>query len=251
MLILPAIDLLNGNAVRLKQGVEGTAKIYSTHPPEMAEKWRRAGAEYIHIVNLDGAFGRSERNVQVIRDIVDQVDIPIELGGGIRTVDDAQRWIDAGVDRVIFGTIAVTHPKVIGDSIAALGADRVVIGIDARHDKVAIKGWREETDMSLLDLAHNMKAIGVKRIVYTDVQRDGELIGPNISRTGELASELEVLIIASGGFSHYDHFKDLQSLDNSWIEGVIVGTALYEGVLELPTLIRLVKPPTPSTFQPE
>ena len=233
MLILPAIDLLDGFAVRLKQGKEDTAKIYSHAPAAVARDWYDAGAEMIHVVNLDGAFGRAQKNIDVIKEIVRGVDIPVELGGGIRSVDDAEQWLGIGVRRVIFGTVALTHPDVIEESVLRFGAQRVVAGIDGRKGKVAIRGWEEQTQTSVLDLALKMKAVGVQRIIYTDVARDGELVGPNFDSTDKLARDADMEVIASGGFSTPAHFEKLQSLGNPRISGAIVGTAIYEGKIDL------------------
>lgn len=238
MLILPAIDVLDGQAVRLKQGAEKTKKVYSDHPPDIGRKWREHGAEMIHVVNLDGAFGRSGKNVATIQQIIDAIDIPIELGGGIRTVDEVQQWLDIGVARVIIGTSALIHPEMVEESIKLFGAEKVVIGIDGRDNKVAIRGWEEQTDHTLLLLARRMKEYGVQRIIYTDVRRDGEHIGPNLDNTDVLANTAKLQVIASGGFSSIDHFEQLHALNNPRIEGAIVGTALYEGTLDLGELIR-------------
>jgi len=233
MLILPAIDLLDGQAVRLKQGVEQTKKVYSDNPAEMGLKWQAAGAEIIHVVNLDGAFGRAHKNVEVIQSIVDALDIPIELGGGIRTVDDVRKWLDTGVSRVILGSAAVTEPEMVEKSIKEFGPEQIIVGIDGRQNKVAIYGWEEQTDTTVLSLALKMKEIGVERLIYTDVQRDGELVGPNIESTDALARESGMFVIASGGFSAMEHFEKLAALNNPLIEGAIVGTAIYEGAIEL------------------
>ena len=233
MLILPAIDLLDGAAVRLKQGKENTAKIYSGAPPAVAREWRRAGAEMIHVVNLDDAFGRALKNVDAIKEIVRSADIPVELGGGIRSVEDAGKWLDIGVERVIFGTVALTNPHIVEQTVQQFGAEKVVAGIDGRKGKVAIRGWEEQTKTSVLDLALGMKEIGVQRIIYTDVARDGELVGPNFESTDKLARDADMEVIASGGFSTMAHFEKLHSLGNSNLSGAIVGTAIYEGRLEL------------------
>jgi len=236
MLILPAIDLLDGQAVRLKQGAEKTKKVYSDNPPEMALMWQSLGAEMIHVVNLDGAFGRAAKNVEVIQKIVQAVNIPIELGGGIRSMGDVEKWLHIGVSRVIFGTVALTHPEILEESIKECGAEKIVIGIDGRDNKVAIRGWEEQTDTSVLALALKMKELGAVRIIYTDVHRDGELVGPNIESTDALAHESGMHVIASGGFSSMEHFEKLEALNNPLIEGAIVGTAIYEGKIELTEL---------------
>ena len=238
MLILPAIDLLDGAAVRLKQGREDTKKVYSNDPPAMARKWQDLGAQIIHLVNLDGAFGRAHKNVDVIKNIVRTVNIPIELGGGIRSMDDVQRWLDIGVHRVIIGTAALTRPDIVEKAASKYGAGKIVVGIDGRKGKVAIRGWEEQTQAGVLDLALKMRDLGVCRIIYTDVHRDGELIGPNFDSTDELARKANIKVIASGGFSAVEHFEKLQALQNPNIEGAIVGTAIYEGKIELEQLTK-------------
>ncbi|MBN1466085.1 1-(5-phosphoribosyl)-5-[(5-phosphoribosylamino)methylideneamino]imidazole-4-carboxamide isomerase [candidate division KSB1 bacterium] len=238
MLILPAIDLLDGRAVRLKQGVEKTKKVYSEDPPAVALQWQAQGAAMIHVVNLDGAFGRSQKNVQVIRQIIAVLDVPIQLGGGIKTLDQARQWLDLGVSRVIFGTIALTQPQIVAAAVAEWGASKIVIGLDGREGKVAIHGWLEQSETDVLALALRMRDLGAERVIYTDVQRDGEQVGPNIAGTAELARASGMAVIASGGFSKIEHFTQLAALQEPLIEGAIVGTALYEGSLSLPDLIR-------------
>lgn len=238
MHIFPAIDLLDGRCVRLKQGIEQTKKVYSSLPATVAIKWQGMGSRFIHVVNLDGAFGRARKNVQAIEDILSAVNIRIELGGGIRSYEDAASWLDLGVHRIIFGTVAATEPRVVAETVKKFGSDRVLAGIDARNGKVAIRGWLEQTDKDAVELALEMKSLGVKRIVYTDVMRDGELAGPNIEAVLRLAERTGMGLIASGGFSELQHFRDLADAKNPSIEGVIVGTALYENRLDLTTLIE-------------
>ncbi|MBN1997713.1 1-(5-phosphoribosyl)-5-[(5-phosphoribosylamino)methylideneamino]imidazole-4-carboxamide isomerase [candidate division KSB1 bacterium] len=228
MIILPAIDLLNGQCVRLRQGVESTSTVYSAHPEEMAKFWQDQGARYLHVVNLDGAFGRARKNINSIKSILTAVQIPVELGGGIRTLEDAENWLNMGISRVIFGTVAVTRPEIISEAVKIFGPDRVVAGVDARDGRVAIEGWEKVTGQAAVDCTRQMKNRGVERIIYTDVSRDGELSGPNLESTSELASGVGIKVIASGGFSAPEHFERLAALDNNLIEGAIVGKALYE-----------------------
>ena len=238
MIVIPAIDLIDGKCVRLTQGVEDTAKIYHDRPAEMARYWQDCGAQILHVVNLDGAFGRAEKNVETVKRILGAIDIPIELGGGIRSLADAEQWLALGVGRIIYGTVALDSPEIVSKSIARFGAEKVVVGIDARDEKVAIKGWEEQTEKSIFDLAHEMKALGVKRIVFTDVAKDGELKGPNIDTTVMLAERTRLNVIASGGFSQKEHFLRLVEKKCPFVEGVIVGKALYEGVLKLDEILR-------------
>lgn len=238
MQIIPAIDLIKGNCVRLKQGVQGTQKIYSSDPAAQALTWQNSGASLLHVVNLDGAFGQAEANAHAITAILRHTAIPIELGGGIRSVQDAERWLNLGVARVIFGTVAVTHPKVIKEAVQAFGAERVVVGVDAKDDTVAIKGWVEQSQKTLLPFVHDLEQLGVSRIIYTDVSCDGESHGPNLGKLDILADVCSLNIVASGGFSKLEHFDQLCQLGRSQIEAAIVGTALYEGELDLSVLIE-------------
>ena len=239
MIVLPAIDLLNGQCVRLQQGEEKSAKMYSSDPAAMALKWQEMGSQIIHLVNLDGAFGRERKNVRVIRDILSTISIPVELGGGIRTFADAKNWLDLGVARVIFGTVAVTSPEIIGKSVNEFGADKIIVGIDARQNKVAIEGWENQTEKDVFAFAEEMKHIGIERIIYTDVHRDGQLSGPNIDNTVKLANRSKLKVIASGGFSRMEDFHSLADTQCEFIEGAIVGKALYENKLDLKLLNRL------------
>ncbi|MBN2410325.1 1-(5-phosphoribosyl)-5-[(5-phosphoribosylamino)methylideneamino]imidazole-4-carboxamide isomerase [candidate division KSB1 bacterium] len=239
MIVLPAIDLLNGQCVRLLQGAEKTAKIYSSEPAAMALKWQEMGSQIIHLVNLDGAFGRELKNVRVIKDILSTITIPVELGGGIRSFEDAENWLNLGVSRVIFGTVAITSPEIIVQSVNEFGADKVIVGIDARQDKVAIEGWEKQTNKDVFSFAKEMKQIGIERIIYTDVHRDGRLSGPNIENTIKLANQCRCRIIASGGFSRLEDFQALSDARSEFIEGAIVGKALYENKLDLEQLNRL------------
>jgi len=239
LLIIPAIDLLNGLCVRLHQGAEKTAKVYNNDPPSMALKWQKMGSKIIHVVNLDGAFGREQKNVQVIKDILSTIDIPIELGGGIRSYGDAENWLNLGVSRIIFGTIAITSPDIIEMAVNNFGADKVIVGIDARQNKVAIEGWEKQTDKDVFKFTDEMKLLGIKRIIYTDVFRDGELIGPNLQNTIKLANYSKLQVIASGGFTRLKDFRALADEKNEFIDGAIVGKALYENKLNLQQLNRL------------
>ncbi|NIA30269.1 MAG: 1-(5-phosphoribosyl)-5-[(5-phosphoribosylamino)methylideneamino]imidazole-4-carboxamide isomerase [Actinobacteria bacterium] len=238
MLILPAIDLISGNCVRLKEGAESTRKIYNDQPYIVAKQWQDEGARMIHVVNLDGAFGRADQNVRVIEKILSSVSIPIELGGGIRTLDDAGNWLSLGVARVIFGTVAVTQPQIVADAIQKYGSEQVVVGIDARRDKVAIEGWEKQTGEDVLTFARKMRGLGAERFIYTDIQRDGRSTGPNVERTAFLAWETQVKVIASGGISSVAHLQSLVDANEHNIEGAIIGTALYEGVLSLPEVVE-------------
>ncbi len=238
MLIIPAVDLLDGKCVRLRQGVESTAKIYDADPVAAALRWQEQGAKLLHLVNLDGAFGRARKNASVIEKIIQSVDIPIELGGGIRSVTDARSWLSMGIAQIIFGSVAVTQREIIREAVAAAGLDRIIVGIDARQGRVTIDGWALQTETDAIGLARKMTEYGVERFIYTDVQRDGESKGPNIEATVAFAAAAKASVIASGGFSAVEHFQALAAAKNPHIVGAIVGTALYEGRLELSALVE-------------
>lgn len=237
MIIFPAIDLMNGHVVRLKQGEEKTAKTYSPDPAVVALRWQAAGASFLHIVNLDGAFGRQSENVRAIESIFAAVQIPLQLGGGIREDHDVDFWLGMGIRRVIIGTMALKKPQLLQHAIDKWDSDRIVVGIDARHNKIAVSGWIEQTERDAIDFALQMRDLGVRLIIYTDVLRDGEERGPNIAATLALASACGIKVIASGGFSSLDHFEALHAAQNEHIEGAIVGTAIYEEKLDLKALI--------------
>ncbi len=177
-----------------------------------------------------------KKNMQVIKDIVKSIDIPVELGGGIRTEDDVKNWLEVGVDRVIIGTAAITNPDTVAKVVDMFGPQRIVVGIDARNNKVAVDGWETQTDKDVYDLATDMKSKGVIRIVYTDVDRDGALTGPNIDNTVNLAAKSGLKVIASGGFANYEQFQALADRNEPNIDGAIVGTAIYENKIDLQKL---------------
>lgn len=239
MQILPAIDLIDGKAVRLKKGAENTKKVYSHTPQDVAKEWEASGAQYIHVVNLDGAFGRSGKNTTAVENILKSISVPIELGGGIRSYDDAKSWLDLGVSRVIFGTVAVTFPELIKNAVNDFGPEKVVVGIDARQNKVAIEGWENQTNQDVLEFAFSMKEMGVERIVYTDINRDGLLTGPNVENTAHLAKTTGLKVIASGGVSSIAHIQALVDTKVTEIDSAIIGTALYERQIDLKKAVEI------------
>ncbi|MBN2357228.1 1-(5-phosphoribosyl)-5-[(5-phosphoribosylamino)methylideneamino]imidazole-4-carboxamide isomerase [candidate division KSB1 bacterium] len=239
MLIIPAIDLLDGCCVRLKQGDPGRKKIYSADPVAMAQHWQEQGAAMLHLIDLDGAFGIAGKNNQVIEDVCRSVTIPVELGGGIRHFADAETWLNLGIHRIVVGTLIVEQPQTIQQMIEQFGSDRIVAGLDARKGNIAIKGWKEFSSQSLITAAQQMQQMGVQRIIYTDIQTDGLLQGPNYEAVRALAAQTDMKIIVSGGLAEKEHFQKLRDLNLASIEGVIVGTALYENRLNLSELISL------------
>lgn len=236
MQLYPAIDIRNGQCVRLRQGQFHDQEIYSNSPVKIAKQWESQGATFIHLVDLDGALHGHGVNEDVIKDIASAVSIPVQVGGGIRTIKDIENKIHLGVNRVIIGTKAVENPAFIKEAISTFGADRIVIGIDAKNGMVAIEGWEKVSSYNAVTLAMNMKELGVKTIVYTDIAKDGMLQGPNVECTKEMVDTTGLDIIASGGVSS---LKDLESVNQVHVQGAIIGKALYENRFDLEEAIRL------------
>lgn len=225
MRLYPAIDIKNGQCVRLKKGQFNEVTVYSDKPYEIAKGFEADGAKFIHIVDLDGALKGERVNAKAIEDIVKSVSISVQLGGGIRTLDNIKDVLDLGVYRVIIGTKAVTNPDFIKEAINQFGAKHIVVGIDAKDGFVAVEGWEKLSDKTALSLALAMRDIGVQTIVYTDISRDGMLTGPNIEQTKLLSDQTGIDIIASGGMSC---MEDLNHVYKAGIHGAIMGKALYE-----------------------
>ena len=238
MIIIPAIDLKDGKCVRLLQGKKDEVTVYSDDPAEMAKKWQDLGAELLHVVDLDGAFTGEQKNFDKIKAIREAIDIPIELGGGIRDVERIEKLISLGVDRTIIGTSAAKNPEVVENACKKFPG-QVIVGIDAKDGKVAIKGWVEVTELDAIEFARQMEAIGAAGIIYTDISRDGMLTGPNIEAMAKMVESVKIPVIASGGVSKLDDIKALMQIEGLW--GVITGKALYTGALDLKEAIELVK----------
>jgi len=239
MLVIPAIDLKNGSCVRLVQGRKADVTVYDASPVEMAQQFVRAGARMIHVVDLDGAFkGGESPNRAVVKEIVAAVDVAVEFGGGVRTIDDVQQLCDAGVARIVLGTVAVESPDLLRELILRF-ADRICVGIDARAGQVMTRGWESETQISSVDLARLVAGAGIKRIIYTDIARDGMLTGPNIEQTIAVARAANVQVTASGGVSSLDDIKRLRDAGEPLLDSVIVGKALYEQKFKLEDAINL------------
>lgn len=225
MQLYPAIDMKGGKCVRLTQGLFDQAKVYSDTPARMAKLWVSQGASYLHLVDLDGALAGHSVNESAIREIISQVSVPIQLGGGIRSAEAVEGLLSLGITRCIIGTRAAREPEFIRELIASFGPERIVVGIDAKDGFVAIEGWEKTSGISARDLCGRMKDMGVKHIVYTDISKDGTLSGPNIAFTESLTRETGLDIIASGGISG---MEDLRRLQAAGIRGAIIGKALYE-----------------------
>jgi len=235
MLLLPAIDLMSGEVVRLRQGQADQKTVYSRDPAAFAQRWETEGGHYLHVVDLDAAFTGEQRNLDSVRAICAAVKFPVELGGGIRNLEAAQRAIDAGVSRVIVGTRAAESLDFISELAAKLGGARVAVGIDAKNGKVSVKGWTEESALTALDLARRAEEAGAGTIIYTDIATDGMLAGPNFAETEKMLQALQCQLIASGGVSSVADVKRLAQMPGLY--GCIIGKALYDGKLHLRDLL--------------
>ncbi len=238
MIIIPAIDLKDGKCVRLLQGKEDEVTVYSDDPPAMANKWVDLGARLLHLVDLDGAFSGEQKNYDKIRAIRKAIQIPIELGGGIRDISRIDKLVNIGIDRVIIGTSAASNPDMVKEASKKYPG-QVIVGIDAKDGKVAVKGWVEITELDAVEFAQSVEKFGIGGIIYTDISRDGMLIGPNLDAMAKMVESVKVPVIASGGVSNIEDIKSLLEIDNLW--GVIMGKALYSGALDLREAIELVK----------
>ena len=236
MQLYPAIDMKNGQCVRLRQGAFKDITIYSDAPEKVAAHWQEKGASFLHLVDLDGALAGYSVNEEVIRRIADTVSIPIEIGGGIRSKEAVERMLDLGVRRVIIGTKAAEHPEFLRDMVRTFGEEAIVAGVDAKDGMVAVEGWEKVSSLTASDLCLTMKEYGVRHIVYTDISRDGMLSGPNVEATRKLTEETGLDIIASGGVSC---MEDLTCLHEAGIRGAIIGKALYENRIDLAEAVRL------------
>ncbi|MFW5980898.1 MAG: 1-(5-phosphoribosyl)-5-[(5-phosphoribosylamino)methylideneamino]imidazole-4-carboxamide isomerase [Halanaerobiaceae bacterium] len=233
MEVIPAIDIKNGRCVRLIQGDFNKEKVYGENPVQMALHWENQGARRIHIVDLDGAKEGVPRNLSLIKDLVKAVKIPVQLGGGIRSLEIMKKYLELGVDRVIVGTLALKNPDLVEKSIKLLGEDKIVAGVDAKKGKVAVEGWLETSEKKIKEVILDLKKRGVKTFIYTDISRDGMLSGPDIEGLEQLIQLNDIEIIASGGVSSG---KDLNQLEKIGIDKAVVGKALYDGRLKTDNL---------------
>ncbi len=235
MQLYPAIDMKNGNCVRLTQGLFDNVKVYGDSPADMAKLWVSQGATFLHLVDLDGALAGHSVNESAIRAVVQQVDVPVELGGGLRSIEAVKSMLDLGVSRCIIGTKAAERPEFIRELVDAFGPERIVAGVDAKEGMVAVDGWERTSEMTASDLCLKMKEYGVQHIVYTDISRDGMLSGPNVTYTKMLTEKTGLDVIASGGVSC---MEDLDMLYENGISGVIIGKALYENKIHLTEALK-------------
>ena len=240
MLLIPAIDLKDGKCVRLRQGRMEDETVFADDPLDMAQRWVDAGAQRLHLVDLNGAFAGQPVNTQVIRRIADAFpDVPIQVGGGIRDEDTVQLYLEAGVQYVIIGTKAVSAPHFINDLCLEFPG-HIIVGLDAKDGKVAIDGWSKLSHHDVIDMARHFERDGVEAIIYTDISRDGMMQGVNVEATVKLASEITTPVIASGGISTLDDIKALRVVKEEGIMGAIIGRALYEGSIDLAEAQKLV-----------
>jgi phosphoribosylformimino-5-aminoimidazole carboxamide ribotide isomerase len=241
MVIYPAIDLRNGRVVRLRQGRPDAETIYGDDPAEIAARWESAGAEWLHVVNLDGAFGQDMgRNSDALGQILRAISIPVQFGGGLRDLASLQAAFDRGVTRVVVGTAALQNSSLVSDAVARWGAERVAVGIDARNGLVATHGWQTQSSSRALDFARQMAARGIQYVIYTDIARDGMLSGIDVAATAALAEAAGIGVIASGGVASLDDVQALARAGDG-IQGVIVGQALYTGAISLREAISVAR----------
>ena len=236
MIVIPAIDLIDGQCVRLFQGKRDAVTIYSDDPGSIAKRWHSFGAQLIHIVDLDGAFSGSQPNLDAIRAIRLSVEIPLQVGGGIRDIESIIKLFSLGIERVIIGTAAIEDPEFMKSSCGK-HPGRIFIGIDSKEGKVAIKGWKEVTSLEATEFAKRLEVAGAAGIIYTDIARDGTLSGPNVEAIRKMVESVNVPVIAAGGISGIEDIKSLMEIKNLW--GVITGKAIYSGTLDLREAIQI------------
>ncbi|MDR1720802.1 MAG: 1-(5-phosphoribosyl)-5-[(5-phosphoribosylamino)methylideneamino]imidazole-4-carboxamide isomerase [Endomicrobium sp.] len=240
MIVIPAIDIRQGNSVRLKQGKIDAETIYSTDPVFIAKLWRAKGAQRIHVVDLDGAFNGMNINKDIIRNICEAVDVPIEVGGGIRDMDKIKEVFDMGASYAILGTVAVYNPEIVRKSIDKYGPEKIIVAVDAKDGRIAIGGWKDITPVEILGLVKRLKEIGVEEILYTDISRDGMFMGPDFAGIKRL-SESGMRIIASGGVKTIDDLIELKKYERNGVFATVVGSALYTNDFKLEDAIKKVE----------
>jgi phosphoribosylformimino-5-aminoimidazole carboxamide ribotide isomerase len=233
-IVFPAIDLRGGRVVRLRQGDPGRVTVYGDDPGEVAERWIAEGARWIHVVNLDGAFGEGDSanraGLEAIWGVARAAGVGVQFGGGMRSLGDVEAVLDLGVRRVILGTVAVEQPELVGEAIRRWGAERVGVGIDAREGKVRVRGWVEGSEVDPVSLGGRLAGLGVRTVVFTNIARDGVGSGPDVEAARELASRTGLEVIASGGVASVG---DVEAVRGAGLAGVIIGRALYEGQIDL------------------
>jgi len=246
MIIYPAIDLRKGRCVRLQHGDPSRETVFSDDPAEMAQKWAEAGAEWLHVVNLDGAFqsrlgALNSPNIEALKEILHSTEAGVQFGGGIRSMEDMELLLELGVDRLILGTSAVNKPRLVRESIEEFGTEQIIVGIDAREGLVATHGWTKTSGLKPADFGRHMKELGIVRVLYTDIHRDGTMQGVNVEATAHLARETGLKVIASGGVSSLDDVRALRAHADAGVEGVIIGQALYTGTVDLVQALQIAR----------
>lgn len=235
MILLPAVDLMSGEVVRLRQGKADQKTVYSKDPAACAKRWEAEGGDYLHVVDLDAAFSGEQRNLEALRAICSVVEIPVEVGGGIRDLDSAWRAIDAGASRVIIGTRAAESLSFVTELATDLGSDRIAVGVDASNGLVSVKGWMEVSTMNALDFARRAEEAGAGTIIYTDIATDGMLQGPNFTELEKILAALHCQVVASGGIASAEDVRRLAQMPGLY--GCIIGKALYDGTIRLSEIV--------------
>ena len=239
MIIFPAIDIKDGVCVRLKKGDYRQITTYENTPIDQAKKYFKNGFNNIHIVDIDGALHGRPVNSILIKEIIKKVKSKIQIGGGMRTIDDISRWIEIGIDRVVMGTAAVENIKLL-ETACNKFKNKIAVSLDVKDGLIALSGWKKQTNISVIDFIKKIQNFGVSRIIYTDINRDGTKQGPNIKDTIELSSKTKIPLVISGGVSSLEDIKKIKSLSNSNIEGVIIGKAIYDGDIKISDLAELI-----------
>ncbi|MFH2060911.1 MAG: 1-(5-phosphoribosyl)-5-[(5-phosphoribosylamino)methylideneamino]imidazole-4-carboxamide isomerase [Pseudomonadota bacterium] len=240
MIIIPAVDIKEGKCVRLLQGRMENSTLYSDDPVQMAQKWETLGASLIHIVDLDGAFAKEVKNLKTIQAILAGINVPIQVGGGIRDLKTIEMYLISGVSQVIIGSQAVYNPDMVKEA-CHLFPGKIVVGIDARNGMVAVEGWSKTSQTRAIDLAKEFESCGVCAINFTDIHKDGMQTGPNIEEIAALADAVSIPIVASGGVNTIADIKNLLEIEDKGVSGVIIGKAIYEGSLDLKEAIEISK----------
>lgn len=241
MELIPAIDIRRGKCVRLVQGDPDQETTYQADPIEVAREYAQTGVTRIHLVDLDGAIDDETSNDVIVREIVEDVDVETELGGGIRTPERIDFWLNTGVTQVILGTAAVRDPLLVRNMVERYGAERLIIGVDVRGGKVATHGWRETAEISARDFARQMESYGISRFIYTAIETDGMLAGPDVESLKRFASSVRGKVTASGGVRHMEDLVTLTSLEEIGVDSVIVGKAIYEGTIDVAKAVRRLR----------
>ena len=237
MIILPAIDLLDGQVVRLREGKLEDKTVYSDDPLAFARRWEEEGGNCLHVVDLNAAFTGEPRNIEMIKRLVRTLNIPVQVGGGIRSQEAAATFIKAGVSRVVIGTGAVDSPIFLENLVNRFGGDRIAVSVDAKDGRVAIRGWTEVTSINVLDFIRMVEKLGVATIIFTDIATDGTLIGPNFAALEKILDSTQCQVISSGGVANLDHIKQLASMPRLY--GTIIGRALFDGTIDLGEAVAL------------